>query len=387
MRFDKTLLRLFLFKYLITFTIGCLTGGFLYRLISVYKPEPIYSYLQIIRNRKDTLFNYPEYNFDPLKLIKINDKFSLELMRSELTKYIFRNKIDKSNLPTITNKIIDEDFSSLNNLKYINKLEIKLDLGFNSIAYEFVPKESNEKFIIYHHGHSGGFDAGENYIDFFLSKGYQVIALSMPTIGMNNQPIIETSNGFIFFNLHSKFSYLEEFEINPIKLFIEPVMQVVNYIDEFYNNKNINMVGISGGGWTTTVSAAVDTRIKNSFSVAGNLPISLLNEHDWGHYELNKKDFYTKFNYLNLYILASSDLNNPRSYIQIFNQNDPCCYGGVRWKKYENQINFAVESITNDEFKIINDKKNYSHTISPSSLDKIHQNLLNYYSNTSKKPL
>ena len=62
-------------------------------------------------------------------------------MRSELTKYIFRNKIVKSNLPTITNKIIDEDFSSLNNLKYINKLEIKLDLGFNSIAYEFVPNK------------------------------------------------------------------------------------------------------------------------------------------------------------------------------------------------------------------------------------------------------
>lgn len=65
------------------------------RLISVYKPEPIYSYLQIIRNRKDIRFNDPEYNFDTLKLIKINDKFLLELMRSELNKYIFRNKIDK----------------------------------------------------------------------------------------------------------------------------------------------------------------------------------------------------------------------------------------------------------------------------------------------------
>lgn len=50
-------------------------------------------------------------------------------------------------MPTITNKIIDKDLSSINNLDHINKLEIKFDLGFDSIAYEFIPRESNKKFI------------------------------------------------------------------------------------------------------------------------------------------------------------------------------------------------------------------------------------------------
>ena len=37
------------------------------------------------------------------------------------------------------------------------------------------------------------------------------------------------------------------------------------------------MIGISGGGWTTTVYPAIDTRISESFSVAGSLPLSLRN--------------------------------------------------------------------------------------------------------------
>ena len=153
------------------------------------------------------------------------------------------------------------------------------------------------------------FDVGKNYIDFFLSKGYQVIALSMPTIGMNNQPIIETSNGFILFNEHSKFYYLEEFEKNPIKLFIEPVIQVLNYIDEFIIIKKYQY------GWN--IRWRLDNYCKcrlilelKILLVSQGIYRYLLTEHDWGHYELNKSDFYTKFNYLNLYILASSDLNN-----------------------------------------------------------------------------
>ena len=50
----------------------------------------------------------------------------------------------------------------------------------------------------------------------------------------------------------------------------------INYIEQIYGDVNISMCGFSGGGWTTTIAAAIDPRIKNSFPVAGSLPVFLI---------------------------------------------------------------------------------------------------------------
>ena len=42
-----------------------------------------------------------------------------------------------------------------------------------------------------------------------------------------------------------------------------------------YNFKRYSMIGLSGGGWTTVVYAAIDERISDSFSVAGSIPFYL----------------------------------------------------------------------------------------------------------------
>ena len=39
------------------------------------------------------------------------------------------------------------------------------------------------------------------------------------------------------------------------------------------------MIGLSGGGWTTTVYAAIDPRIVKSIPVAGTLPLYLRGDH------------------------------------------------------------------------------------------------------------
>eukprot|EP01043_Picozoa_sp_COSAG02_P103688 COSAG02_NODE_39697_length_414_cov_0.596825_2_plen_47_part_01 len=47
-------------------------------------------------------------------------------------------------------------------------------------------------------------------------------------------------------------------------------MLAVNYAKNVLRYKHIVMVGISGGGWTTTVSAAIDPRIELSMPIAGS---------------------------------------------------------------------------------------------------------------------
>jgi hypothetical protein len=67
------------------------------------------------------------------------------------------------------------------------------------------------------------------------------------------------------------------------------------------------MLGLSGGGWTTTIYSAIDKRITQSFEVAGSIPIPYrINFSDVGDREQNFDEFYTSFNYSTLYTLAAS---------------------------------------------------------------------------------
>ena len=63
------------------------------------------------------------------------------------------------------------------------------------------------------------------------------------------------------------------------RLFIEPTVQAINYFQSANPAmKDVSMIGMSGGGWTTTMAAAIDTRIKLSIPVAGSAPLYVQNK-------------------------------------------------------------------------------------------------------------
>ena len=62
----------------------------------------------------------------------------------------------------------------------------------------------------------------------------------------------------------------------PLRYFIEPVVLTANWaVAQGY--EEINMAGLSGGGWSTTFAPAVDARIKRSFPIAGSVPCAMRN--------------------------------------------------------------------------------------------------------------
>ena len=96
----------------------------------------------------------------------------------------------------------------------------------------------------------------------------------------------------------------------------------LNYVDTTFNFDSYYMVGISGGGWTTTLYSAIDPRITQSYSIAGSLPLYLRSSpEDIGDYEQIVPSLYRIANYLDLYILDSYGEN--RKHVQIFNKYDP----------------------------------------------------------------
>ena len=94
-------------------------------------------------------------------------------------------------LPEIESDIYDSRYDDLSESKtQIDKLTIEMEYGINSVSYLLLPEESNEKLILYHHGHDGDFLLGKDTIQFFLERNFTVLAMTMPLVGMNNQPTV-----------------------------------------------------------------------------------------------------------------------------------------------------------------------------------------------------
>lgn len=103
-------------------------------------------------------------------------------------------------------------------------------------------------------------------------------------------------------------------------------------------------VGLSGGGWTTTVAAAVDPRITLSIPVAGSTPkfstplwpqwVPDLPEGDGkgegggGDYEqMAERPMYSAAGFVEMYVLAA--LEAGRHQLQMLHEWDNCCFRGA----------------------------------------------------------
>jgi hypothetical protein len=350
--------------------------------VGVFKTAPysiLDSIFDIIVEREDTqtlVLSNP--SSDISSLIDIENKNDINKKRIELISYLFKNEVNYNvGIPTVIEKNISDDkYLDLQNLDSIDKFVIEMEYGIDSIAYLFLPKIQTENLIIYHQGHFGDFYHGKETIQYFLDNNFAVLAFSMPLTGQNSNPIIELNN-FGNFRLlyHDDLKFLKSDNFSPLKLFFEPIFLSLNYLDQNYSFTNYHMVGISGGGWTTGVYSALDTRIEKSFVVAGTAPMFLRfnNPSNFGDYEQMDVDFYKIANYLEQYVMSSSGEN--REQVQIFNKNDPCCFSGSEFLIYEDEIKNILLLIGDGTFSIHIDENNYSHSISLDSLKLISQKI------------
>ena len=295
------------------------------------KPENQKKYEEFLYHKID-----PKYQqTDVESLISIKSEKDIIEKRKQLIQYIWGDKGFPVSIPSVVERNIKDDRYELTNLKAIDKIIVSMDYGLNSIVYHFHPTQSNNRVVIYHQGHRGGFVYGKKTIQFFLNEGYSVVAFSLPLHGMNNRPNVYLKRfGRLELRSHDYMKFLDR----PIRFFVEPVAVVLNYIAEKYNS--IYMIGISGGGWTTVLYSAIDERISKSYPVAGTCPTYLAAPRDWGDYEHRVPELYQIANYLELYIMASYG----RRQLQVFNRYDPACYSGIKYQTYEKHImgNFEV---------------------------------------------
>jgi len=371
----KPLLSLLIISFAIIFFLGAYVG-----LYKIFPYEVLDSSKDILFEQK-TIQNNQFFNqADVNSLIEINSESDIDQKRDFLIEYFwdvgsFQRVKDKSQLPEVEIDISDSSYKDFQNLKRIDRLTVEMEYGINSVSYLFIPEQSNKKLILYHQGHGGDFLLGKDTIQFFLDRNFTVLAMAMPLLGMNNQPVVEIDGlGEMKLISHKKLRLLEANNFNPMKLFLDPIQVNLNFLDKEYNFKRYSMIGLSGGGWTTVVYSAIDERISDSFSVGGSIPFYLrVDSRDMGDYEQTNIELYKNVNYLELYVLGA--YGDGRQHIQIFNKNDPCCFSGNGYETYEFVIKDKMLQLGEGNFQIFIDDTHNEHKISVYTLKLIYESI------------
>lgn len=264
-------------------------------------------------------------------------------------------------------------------LTTIDEYRILLPNGFISDIYHFHAKNPNGKLFIYHSGHTGeggGFDdedyASNNLRQYpglvvraLLSQGYDVLGISMPLNDKKPNPyffIPQLDSSFKFVLHDQMFQYLK----NPYIYFLEPIVVALNYVEDHYSYSEIDMTGLSGGGWTTTVYSALDPRITKSYPVAGSVPLFArigyegLGDAEQGY---GYTGLYAIANYSELYVMGA--YGSGRVQTQILNRFDNSVFWGQRQASWVDTVKATINLLGSGRYDFYSDEENYTHRISP----------------------
>jgi|SRR5579871_6890332 len=252
--------------------------------------------------------------------ISVQHTLTVEAMRAALIDYLWRADgfpVDK--LPAAVERGVAPPIDGLDGLyASVDLYAIEMDGGFVSYAWRLRPVAPRHRLLVFHHGHADDLasDGGAQSIAFFLQNGYDVIALYMLDYGPDAEP------------LPSHDAILADGTPRPysaMKLFVEPVAVALNQALAEDRFDVVAMMGVSGGGWTTTVYAALDPRVQYSFPVAGSLPLYLRTRpQDVGDAEQFFAPFYRIAGYPDLYVMGAA--GKGRRQVQVLNEFDPCCF-------------------------------------------------------------
>jgi len=274
----------------------------------------------------------------------------------------------------------------LDDLSRVDELRFQQAPGLEGLAYHFLPARPNRELVVVHHGHACTLDdeassAEIGYglrrtIQALLKEGYGVLGVFMP----HQRPGDCTGD-------HEKLMQMQTAG-SPLRFFLDPVVLGLNYLEsrgrtgETPRYQTFHMIGLSGGGWTTTLCAAVDPRLHLSFPVAGSMPLYLRAGGSVGDREQYEPSFYRLAGYPDLYVLGGHGAQ--RGQVQILVRRDDCCFGAAQHdekaaglsyersiREYESKVSATVAATGAGFFRVEIDEVAPSHMISHHAIEKI----------------
>ena len=307
--------------------------------------------------------------------------------RRALVQYIWGSEgFPERKRPTAILTNVTSPVSRLDHLARVDELRMDMAPGLQGLAYHFIPQHPNLELVVVHHGHACTLDDDPSPLDVgyglqrtiqaLLREGYGVLGVFMPHM----RPDDCTGHHDAMFQLSTPGS--------PMKYFLEPTALSLNYLktrsrsDRFPKYRAFHMTGLSGGGWTTTIYAAIDPRIRCSFPVAGTIPLYLRTGGSVGDREQFESSFYQLAGYPDLYLLGGH--GRGRKQVQILVRRDNCCFGEAQhdakasgmgyaeaMHEYEGRVQSALKQIGRGSFRLEIDETAPSHMISHHAIEKV----------------
>ena len=240
--------------------------------------------------------------------------------------------------------------------------EVTYPGGFPSRVTWFVPQAPAwGRYAIYHEGHGGaGVEIGAETIDWLLDRGWTVIAVDMPLLGVNS---VDAVPGL---EAHGQLDSLDDGVSSPVRFFVTPVRAIVDWIVELEAGRNpdILLIGRSGGGLTAYMYGAIDARVDVVVSVAGGRPISERLDAPWGaaelgDYEQTVPHLYDAVGHEHLMLAAGS-----KGSLYIFNQWDGCCFRIQPGSAFVEYLKGGSDPL-GKPISVFVDQENPSHSIGP----------------------
>jgi hypothetical protein len=321
-------------------------------------------------------------------LLLINDAAEVTHKRSALIAYVW----GKSGWPADVRPTIERDIASpvsgLGGVARVDKLTVLVDANAGPVeswGYHFVPAQPTGRLVIVHHGHAcdlndsaAPVDEGpgmQRTINALLGRGDGVLAMYMPRF----RPGQCDTHRKLFVDRPGDSG-------EPFRYFLEPLAANLAYLrgeharDGFPAYAAFGMVGLSGGGWTTTLYSAIDPTIDVSVEVAGSAPLYLRGDApiDVEQYD---EFFYGQFGYQDLYVLGAHGPG--RRHIQVLNRHDDCCFGEAQLRPdlglsfddavrgYEARVQRSLAAMGESSFHLAIDDSSPGHMISWETIEGI----------------
>jgi hypothetical protein len=319
------------------------------------------------------------------RAITIHSPRDVKARRHALLEYIWgADGFPSRRLPDIVLTNVPSPVKHLSHLARVDEFRIDMAPGLQGLAYHFIAQRPNAELVVVHHGHACTFDddpspadVGHGFqrtINALLREGYGVLGVFMPHM----RPGDCTGGHDAMFQMKTAGS--------PMKYFLEPTAISLNHLKtrsratRFPKYRTFHMIGLSGGGWTTTLYAAIDPTIRCNFPVAGTIPLHLRSGGSVGDREQYEPACYSIAGYPDLYVLGAH--GRGRKQVQILVRRDDCCFGeaqhdsktsGMNYdaalREYEARVRAALQQLNHGAFDLEIDEIAPSHMISHHAIE------------------